>query len=46
MPSSDPVSFITDCYRLIVSYTDPVVHSFIISLRTVEPPVLSCPPIQ
>ena len=30
MPSTDPVSSITDCYRLIVSYTDPV-HSFIIS---------------
>ena len=26
----DPVSSITNCYRLIVSYTDPV-HSFIIS---------------
>ena len=30
MPSTDPVSSITNCYRLIVSYTDPV-HSFIIS---------------
>ena len=29
MPSTDP--------RLVVSYTDPPVHSFIISLRTVEP---------
>ena len=28
--STDPVSSITNCYRLIVSYTDPV-HSFIIS---------------
>ena len=36
MPSTDPVSPITNCYRLIVSYTDPV-HSFIISKRTVEP---------
>ena len=36
MPSTDPVSSITNCYRLIVSYTDPV-HSFIISYRTVEP---------
>ena len=30
MSSTDPVSSITNCYRLIVSYTDPV-HSFIIS---------------
>ena len=30
MPSTDPVSSIFNCYRLIVSYTDPV-HSFIIS---------------
>ena len=30
LPSTDPVSPITNCYRLIVSYTDPV-HSFIIS---------------
>ena len=29
MSSTDPVSSITNCYRLIVSYTDPV-HSFII----------------
>ena len=36
MPSTDPVSSITNCYRLMVSYTDPV-HSFIISERTVEP---------
>ena len=28
--STDPVSSITNCYRLIVSYNDPV-HSFIIS---------------
>ena len=30
MSSTDPVSSITNCHRLIVSYTDPV-HSFIIS---------------
>ena len=30
MSSTDPVSSITNCYRLIVSYTDPV-HSFLIS---------------
>ena len=30
MSSTDPVSSITNCCRLIVSYTDPV-HSFIIS---------------
>ena len=30
MSSNDQVSSITNCYRLIVSYTDPV-HSFIIS---------------
>ena len=36
MPSTDTVSSITNCYRLIVSNTDPV-HSFIISKRTVEP---------
>ena len=30
MPSTDPVSPITNCYRLILSYTDPV-HSFIIT---------------
>ena len=30
MSSTGPVSSITNCYRLIVSYTDPV-HSFIIS---------------
>ena len=30
MPSIDPVSSITNCHCLIVSYTDPV-HSFIIS---------------
>ena len=30
MSSTDPISSITNCYRLIVSYTDPV-HSFIIS---------------
>ena len=36
MSSTDPISSITNCYRLIVSYTDPV-HSFIISWRTVEP---------
>ena len=36
MPSTDPVSSITNCYHLIVSYTDTV-HSFIISQRTVEP---------
>ena len=30
MSSTDPVSLITNCYRLIVSYTEPV-HSFIIS---------------
>ena len=30
MPSTDPVSSITNCYRLKLSYTDPV-HSFIIS---------------
>ena len=30
MSSTDPVSSITNCYRLIVSFTDPV-HSFIIS---------------
>ena len=30
MSSTDPVSSIINCYRLIVSYTDPV-HSFIIS---------------
>ena len=36
MPSTDPESSITNCHRLIVSYTDPV-HSFIISSRTVEP---------
>ena len=30
MSSTDPVSSITNCYRLILSYTDPV-HSFIIS---------------
>ena len=36
MPSTDPVSSITNYHRLIVSYTDPV-HSFIISWRTVEP---------
>ena len=30
MSSTDPVSSITNCYRLIVSYTDQV-HSFIIS---------------
>ena len=30
MPSTHPVSSITNCHRLIVSYTDPV-HSFIIS---------------
>ena len=30
MSFTDPVSSITNCYRLIVSYTDPV-HSFIIS---------------
>ena len=30
MSSTDPVSSITNCYRLIVSNTDPV-HSFIIS---------------
>ena len=30
MPSTDPLSSITNCYRLIVSYTDPV-HSFTIS---------------
>ena len=36
MSSTDPVSSITNCYSLIVSYTDPV-HSFIISKRTVEP---------
>ena len=30
MPSTYPISSITKCYRLIVSYTDPV-HSFIIS---------------
>ena len=35
MSSTDPVSSITNCYRLIVSYTDPV-HSLIISQRTVE----------
>ena len=29
MSSTDPVLSITNCYRLIVSYTDPV-HSFII----------------
>ena len=29
MPSADPVSSITNCYHLIVSYADPV-HSFII----------------
>ena len=36
MSSTDPVSSITNCHRLIVSYTDPV-HSFIISYRAVEP---------
>ena len=36
MPSSYPVSPIYNCYRPIVSYTDPV-HSFIISYRAVEP---------
>ena len=36
MSSTDPVSSITNCHRLIVSYTDPV-HSFVISKRTVEP---------
>ena len=30
MPSTNPVSSITNCYGLIVSYTDPV-HSLIIS---------------
>ena len=30
MSSTDPISSITNCYRLIVSYTDPV-HSFTIS---------------
>ena len=30
MSSTDPVSSIIDCYRLIVSFTDTV-HSFIIS---------------
>ena len=30
MSSTDPVSSITNCYHLIVSFTDPV-HSFIIS---------------
>ena len=30
MSSTDPVSSITNCYRLLVPYTDPV-HSFIIS---------------
>ena len=35
MSSTDTVSSITNCYHLIVSYTDPV-HSFIISERTVE----------
>ena len=30
MSSTDPVSSVTNCYCLIVSYTDPV-HSFIIS---------------
>ena len=30
MPSPDPVLSITNCYRLIVSYTEPL-HSFIIS---------------
>ena len=36
MSFTDPVSSITNCYRLIASYTGPV-HSFIISYRTVEP---------
>ena len=36
MSSTDTVSSITNCYHLIVSYTDPV-HRFIISERTVEP---------
>ena len=36
MPSTGLVSSITNCYRLRVSYNDPV-HSFIISWRTVEP---------
>ena len=36
MPSTDPVSSITNCWRLVVSYTEPV-HGFIISQRTVEP---------
>ena len=30
MPSTDPVLSITNCSRLIVSYTDPV-HSLIIT---------------
>ena len=36
MPPTDPVSSITNCYRLIVSSTVPE-HSFIISKRTIEP---------
>ena len=45
MSSTDPVSSITNCYRLIVSYTDPI-HSVIISWRRDEPTVSSSPCTQ
>ena len=33
MPSTDTVSSITNCYRLIVSYSDPV-HSFMMKFSS------------